>query len=311
MMADESTSYVPTVWTQRLKATTTLDQADEIENIVAGYNNTGGNRAFYGKKTEEWFKSSDKYTRDDFTFTTSSKSPKRAHANTHDRSFESQYANGYDWTQQMDDIPDTILMVSQDINMRGGYINITYNHLNQTTIGHELQHLYQNQNGTFGALERAWYRRRVGYTADPSRATDPAYKRQGVYSPRDSERSIPDMMQEIYATKFYKEDPYGYWRDVSPVWGNTGVIGPTARADVRIGTDEWFQWNSNHEGLAMSFQDLMDKATYSGKNGVTRSENVPRITTHFDEAGKRLITPILGEADEDYIGFYYGMYGGI
>ena len=46
-------------------------------------------------------------------------------------------------------------------------------------------------------------------------------------------------------------------------------------------------------------------------HAVTRSENVPRITTHFDEAGKRLITPILGEADEDYIGFYYGMYGGI
>ncbi len=311
MMADESTSYVPTVWTQRLKATTTLDQADKIDNVVAGYRDAGGNRAFYGKKTDEWLMNSDKYTRDGFTFTTSSKAPTRAHASTFERGFDAQYAKGYDWTQQMDDIPDTILMVSQDINMRGGHVNITYNNLNQTTMGHELQHLYQNQNGTFGSLERAWYRRRVGYTADPSRATDPAYKKQGLYDGNSKEKTIPDMMQEKYATKFYEDYGYDYYADVSPVWANTGIVAPTKIGDARIGTDEWFQWHANYEGLAMSFQDLMDKATYSGKNGVIRSENIPRITTHFDEAGKRLSTPILGEADEDYIGFYYGMYGGI
>ena len=29
------------------------------------------------------------------------------------------------------------------------------------------------------------------------------------------------------------------------------------------------------------------------------------------EDGKRLSSPQLGEVDEDYIGFYYGMFGGV
>jgi hypothetical protein len=315
MMADEAMESVPSSWITRMKSTADLDQVDEIKNGSAG--TIGSNRSIGFSADAR--KNGDKYSRDGFYFHTAPDSPNRAHAFTFQRGIDAERAPSFNWTSQMDEVPDTIFMVDDGFTMRGGSINITYNDLNQSTMGHELQHLFQNQNRAFAQLEKAWYRSRIGYAADETRIGNPAYRPQPVYK-GTKEMGIPNEIGELYTLKYYKDTPFDYWGtvssgatgEISPVFGQTigNISTPELYGTQGVGRSQWFQSNGNHEGTAMLFQDLFDTTTMGGPSRAREIGNLPRYAKHFDEDGVRLFDPVMGEVDDDIISFYLGMYGG-
>ena len=208
-------------------------------------------------------------------------------------------------------------MVSDDVPIRGGAINVTMNRLNQSTMSHELMHLFQGQNGTFGDLEKAWYRlRMVRDDAHPERLGNKNYQPTTMMQAEGwgrDEYTIPDELANAYAGRTYKDKSSmaGYGEVVNPELAARGVSRHHDYKYVDFAEGMRMKGGTSRpaEAITMGVEGTLTVRTETGWD----PEDALFLRKRWDDNNNPI--PLnqqrTGLKDEDFVNWIMGMFGGV
>ena len=309
---DETLKWTPTKWIDRLNAT---PAKDAVENEIVGknrviYSGGGNDRLKWKNFTRQGF----------YLITDSSKLSKhRAYARSFTRANDISPAWAPDFvTDELFEIVEgSIFMVSDDVPIRGGAINVTMNRLNQSTMSHELMHLFQGQNGTFGDLEKAWYRlRMVRDDAHPERLGNKNYQPTTMMQAEGwgrDEYTIPDELANAYAGRTYKDKSSmaGYGEVVNPELAARGVSRHHDYKYVDFAEGMRMKGGTSRpaEAITMGVEGTLTVRTETGWD----PEDALFLRKRWDDNNNPI--PLnqqrTGLKDEDFVNWIMGMFGGV
>ena len=329
-MKENTLSFAPSKWIERIQRQTTLDQTDAFGNTEIGVQ--FGNRASKSGKTKMSPTRAGKVQRDGLWFVTDVTDPTRAHANQFYRIGELNSPK-VSWLTTMEDVPDSIFMVYDEMVSRGGHINVTFNNLNQSTLTHEMYHMFQKQSGVFGDLEQAWIWQRTSIDADPERMRLPSYQQvkmseiTGNKTYHDYEVTVPDLLGDAYSGKLY--DRYGNLNSASQA--NIGPVNPylqsvsqgnfdfhpfgtkTPSEGLTMGVEGMFSSSSLNEGKLLNgdaYKDT-DGNLYIGEYFREDGTLIPYWDRQINQFRSADFTADAPDIDEEFTSWLFGMVGGV